>query len=116
MKKLTILTLILFAACVPVKLAIPTQADADRGAKQFNGFTLAELNQGKTLYEQNCAECHRLKYPRSKTEAEWTKIVPNMVRRANRDAGREKIKPHDQELILHYVITMSTAKPVDTKK
>jgi cytochrome c len=113
MRKFSGFILVIFiTACASIKLISPTQADADRGAQKFSNLTFSDLNNGKMLYEQDCAECHRLKLPESKKDNEWNTIVPQMVKKANQDAGYKKIKANDQELILHYLITMSTVKNV----
>jgi cytochrome c2 len=114
MRKILLLAfIVIVSACGTVKLLTPTQADADRGTQKFTGYTLADLNQGKTLFEQDCAKCHRLKRPESRNEEQWNKIVPKMVKKANKEAGTEKINQADQDLILHYLITMNAAKPTN---
>lgn len=122
MKRLSLATLVLFlAACGGSKSAATssttttnttsglTQADADRGAAKFPGTTLASLIEGKTSYETHCQTCHGLKTPASQTEDGWKKIVPNMVGKVNRKAGKEAISAEMQESILRYVVTMSSA-------
>ena len=101
MKKLSVIALIaVFAACT--KLIAPTQPDADRAAQKFPGTTLADLQQGKLLYEQNCGKCHGLKKPASRSEEAWRKVMPPMARKAKIDAQKE-------EMILKYVLTMREA-------
>src|SRR5579872_2715819 len=63
-----------------------TQSDADRAMQKFPGTTLADLTQGKSLYEQNCQRCHDLKKPESENESEWRGIMPHMSRKAHIDA------------------------------
>ena len=110
MKKLIpVIACIALAACTATKLLTPTQTDADRGAKTYPGYTLTDLNQGKALFEQNCNKCHGLKNPASRNADKWGQIVPVMVKRANKKAGSEIINDKDQALILHYLVTMSTA-------
>jgi cytochrome c553 len=110
MKKIiTSFSILLLCAC-SAKLALLTQADADRGSAKFSGSTLASLNEGKAHYEQYCGSCHGLKRPTSESEGEWNKIVPDMVKKANKKAGSEVVDTKKQELILHYVVTMSAAK------
>lgn len=102
MKKILFLySILLFWACSATVLK-PTQSDADRGASKFPGMTLAELNEGKTLYEGNCGKCHELKKPAALDEAGWRKIVPVM-------AGEAKIDGRSEQLVLQYVVTMSAA-------
>jgi len=100
--------LMVLAACSTVKLVQPTQADADRGVQKYSNLTLADLNQGKTIYEQECALCHGLKNPASKNEDQWKKIVPNMVEKVNKKKGKVAIDQKSEEILLQYLITMST--------
>ncbi|MBS1934892.1 MAG: hypothetical protein JST96_12900 [Bacteroidetes bacterium] len=91
------------SACATVKLAEPTQIDADRGSQKFSGYSLNDLNEGKKIYEANCNKCHRYKAPESRDEAKWDDIIPKMAKKA-------KLSSDQQELVLKYVVTMSTAK------
>jgi mono/diheme cytochrome c family protein len=111
--KILILATILFLASCSVQLMTPMQSDVDRVKTKFPDYTLAELNEGKALYEQNCGNCHGLKRPSSEPEAEWKEIVPEMVQKANRKGS--KIDTRQQELILKYVITMSNAGVVSNE-
>lgn len=88
-------------------LLVPTQADADRVASKYSGYTLAELRTGKADYEKYCITCHGLKKPEKFTELQWNVIVPEMVKKANK---REKVVDEEtQESILRYLVTMSGA-------
>lgn len=104
-KLVVIVASVAFAGCFAAKKAMPTQSDADRGAAKFPGYTLAELNQGKGLYENNCGKCHGLKKTTSESEAEWRRIVPAMVAKINKNG--KVLDDHSQELILRYLVTMS---------
>jgi len=94
-------------SCVAVKLAIPSQGDIDRVHSKFPNYSLAELNQGKALFETKCNTCHGVKNPMRFKESEWNELVPKMVRKANKKGAN--IDDKSQELILKYVITMGTA-------
>lgn len=104
-KYIVVIASVAMAGCFAAKKSLPTQADADRGAAKFPGYTLAELNEGKALYESNCGTCHALKKPSSESEAEWRRIVPIMVGKVNKN--KQVLNDHSQDLILRYVITMS---------
>ncbi len=109
-KPLLLLSFIaLLTACTATKLIIPSQADADRGAPKFPGISVAELNDGKAIYEQHCQSCHKLKSPKSEDEKEWNRIVPVMVKKTNKKAGKEVVDVKSQEILLKYLITMSTS-------
>ena len=88
---------------------IPTQADVDRVQTKFPGYTLEDLNEGKKLYETNCALCHKLKKPSAESEEEWRKVVPPMVKKAN-GKNNNALDAKAEEKILRYVITMGPAR------
>lgn len=103
--------ILLLCACAAKKgMMIMSQKDADRGVAKFPGLTLVSLNEGKTHYETHCGSCHGLKSPDSEPEAEWNTIVPRMVVKTNKRAGKEAVDSKMQDLILQYVVTMSTAQ------
>lgn len=104
MKKLIFISFIAILAACSAKVVVPTQADADRGASKFAGVTVEDLTTGKTNYETYCGTCHELQKPKAKTEAEWKKIVPNMVKMVNKKG--EKINPEMEEKILRYLVVM----------
>jgi hypothetical protein len=100
---------ILVVGCAVTKNAGPSQSDVDRVATKFPNYSLAELTEGKQLYENNCGLCHNLKSPRSLNEDGWRKIVPPMVVKANKKNGNV-LDAGGEEKILRYVITMSGSK------
>lgn len=88
---------------------LPTQGDVDRVQAKFPGYTLDELHEGKKLFETNCNLCHGLKRPASRTEDEWRKIVPRMVKKVNSKEGHS-VSADGEEKILRYVITMGSVE------
>ncbi len=102
------LIITLFAAC-SVKLMAPAQSDVDRVSGKYPGYSLADLNADKALYESTCSRCHRLKNPRSKSEPKWDRIVPKMIARLNKKEGKEIIDAKQQASILRYLVTMGPA-------
>ena len=102
MKKILFLYgLLLFWAC-SASVFKPVQSDADRGASKFPGLTLASLQEGRSLYEASCGNCHELYKPAFTNEDGWRKIVPVMAEKA-------KIDDKSEQLVLQYVVTMSGA-------
>lgn len=95
-----------FSAC-KTSLLTPTQEDADRMSTKYPGYTLANLNEGKALFEVHCSKCHGLKKPQSRNESQWKHIVPEMVGMANKKSV--VISKENEEAILKYLVTM--AKP-----
>jgi len=75
------LTFLFFTSCTQSNnsgnLYTPSSGDATSTA------TLADLQQGRTLYMNNCGSCHSLYSPDDYAPASWKSIVPNMAGRAN---------------------------------
>lgn len=103
-------TFVVFA-CGSSKLLIPSQGDADRAAQKNKSVTLASLTEGKTIFEQNCNRCHGYKNPTSRSEEKWNKIIPRMTAKVNKKVGKEEIDAKEQELLLQYVMAMSSVTP-----
>ncbi|GAB1429222.1 hypothetical protein MASR2M18_00520 [Ignavibacteria bacterium] len=103
---LVALALLIFVACSSVNIPIPTQADAERGARLFADLTLESLNQGKADHDRYCNTCHNYKPLEKYTTEQWEKIVPKMASKAAKKAGREVIDAVAQESIRKYVVTM----------
>ena len=106
MKKLSVIGLIVLIGCSTSKLASPNQSDVDRVAEKYPDYSLADLNQGKTLFQQNCGKCHGLKDPKEYNEDQWNKIVPPMVKKVNKNGL--VLDEKAQKQILRYVVTMSS--------
>jgi cytochrome c5 len=102
MKKSIAIVLLLFLTACSAKLVTPTQADADRVEQRMPGTTLEDLQEGKSLYETKCKQCHGLKKPSSRTESDWQHIIPIMAKRAEK-AKKLIITGHDQEQIMKYL-------------
>ena len=102
-----IFTLLILVSCASTKIITTTsQADVDRVAAKYPGFTLEQLNQGKMLFETHCNNCHGLKKPASRTAEQWSKIVPRMAVKVNKKS--EVLNTQGQELILRYLVTMGS--------
>ena len=116
MKKAVLLVPVLFLlACQAVLLTTPSQSDIERVAEKYPNYTLVELQEGKKQYEKHCQTCHGLKNPRKESEEEWKEIVPEMVHKAKKKRNIV-IDIAAEEVILKYVITMSSApKPIKSK-
>lgn len=103
------LALLIFVACSSVNIPIPTQVDAERGAKIFPNLTLESLNQGKADHDRYCNTCHNYKPLEKYTSAQWEKIIPKMAAKAAKKTGHEVMDAATQKSILKYAITMSGA-------
>ncbi|MEZ4830039.1 MAG: cytochrome c [Bacteroidia bacterium] len=107
-KTLFAASFIILTGCFSAKLITPVQADVERVQSKFPNYSLADLTQGKTLYEQHCGSCHGLKKPSSRTEEKWETIVPKMAVKANKKYPNS-LDADSQEKILKYLITMGSA-------
>lgn len=87
--------LLLFSACKKDEITtdtlyVPTASDVTANA------TLEELQQGRTLYINNCGACHNLYSPDSYTPSRWQSILSSMVPRTN-------LSTADASLVSKYV-------------
>ena len=55
-----------------------------------------ELAEGKILFENNCAKCHKLYNPKSYSSEDWKFILVRMQKKA-------KISDEQREKIYHYI-------------
>ena len=102
-KVLIILSAAFLVACAATSPMVPAQNDADQATKEIPGITLADLNEGKSIFEQKCRKCHSLKKPFRKTDEEIKDAMPRMAKRA-------KIDSRQRELVFNYLVTMSTGE------
>jgi len=102
MRKLFLPMLLLgLVACSTSKKAIEESAFVPK----FPNYTLADYQQGKSLYENNCGTCHDLKKPSSLDKVSWVKIVPPMVKKVNQEAGKQILSSADEDKILKFVLS-----------
>jgi len=57
--------------------------------------TLADLQQGRTLYINNCGRCHGLYSPDDLSGSQWKTVIPNM-------APKTGLSSSDISLIIKY--------------
>jgi hypothetical protein len=71
------------------------------------GFTFAEFQKGKSLYEAKCNGCHALIPPSAKPTELWQKMVPIMVGKYNMK-NTDFLDETAVNLISGYLVTMTT--------
>ncbi|RQO30646.1 hypothetical protein DBR32_07890 [Taibaiella sp. KBW10] len=85
------------ASCYPkasqVIRSLPVESKAQIKAQYDQG----QLAQGQQLFISNCAKCHKLKDPESKTPEQWNKTVKRMIPRA-------KLSDEQGKLVRAYLI------------
>ncbi|HKK42693.1 MAG TPA: cytochrome c [Bacteroidales bacterium] len=78
--------LMMFSGCTKSSsdtsgLYIPTSSDTTANA------TLQELEQGRTLYIDNCGACHSLFSPDAYTPTQWRSVMNNMAPKTTMSAS-----------------------------
>jgi hypothetical protein len=102
MKKTSLIISVIFLiACGSPKLLSLNNKDVEKADKKFPGITLAELNEGKLIFETNCGRCHPLEKSLNKSEESLRKVVPSMARKS-------KIDVKSEDLVLKYLITVNS--------
>jgi hypothetical protein len=67
-------------------LYVPTSADVTATA------TLADLQQGRTLYINNCGSCHKLYSPDNFTSTQWkNNIMPSMGPKTSMNSSEKSL-------------------------
>lgn len=94
------------AACASSQLPQPTSVHAKRASATWPNVTVADLNQGRSLYVGRCGACHQLYEPGSYGEREWSHQLAEMRERAQLDDNQER-------LILQYLVGVGV-KPAQT--
>ena len=61
----------------------PTTKDV--GVLTVKGVMTKELAEGLSLYENNCAKCHKLYNPKDFSSADWKPILVEMQKKAHLD-------------------------------
>ena len=105
MKRLQCAALLLvaaLAACGGSPYPQPTTADASRGAAHFPDLTLAELQQGRSLYVSRCGSCHALKPPAELPPQQWQAEVSEM-----REKNGVKLSDAEAQAIVRYLAVAS---------
>lgn len=88
--KLRILAIFLLAACLnscsPKVLAMqPSDPAVPQMPAPPKGENAERIAQGKSLYEERCANCHKLFSPSDFSQAEWAPILMRMQPKARYD-------------------------------
>jgi mono/diheme cytochrome c family protein len=97
-------TAALLAACGGPAMPEPTVADASRGSARFPDLTLAELQQGRTLYLSRCGSCHALKRPAELSPEQWRTEVDDM-----RNNNGVTLSDAEARAIVRYLAVAATA-------
>ena len=97
---LAALGLTLGAGCAAA-LPRPSAATAARAQGRWPDSSLAQLEQGRSVFAQRCSGCHALPLPDSHTEAEWKKVLDEM-------AAEAKLTDGERVLVERFVLSVRT--------
>ncbi|MGL2967504.1 c-type cytochrome [Flavobacterium sp. XGLA_31] len=78
---LALLSVIIYSCAS--KSSVPTTAATK--TESASTVMTAELAEGKMLYENNCAKCHKLYDPKGFSAQEWKPIMDKMQKKAHLD-------------------------------
>jgi cytochrome c5 len=81
-------------------------SDLEKGQKLYSGYTQANFDDGKNLYDSKCSTCHAAKAVKSKSPNEWKEIVPNMSALSNKKG--KAISADEELLITKYLVAVSS--------
>lgn len=91
---------LLLSNCAPHIGTIVTSQPVPTKEEVSTQFTAEQLAQGRTVWENNCANCHKL-YPADKHDAAgWNKTLKRMIHRA-------KMTEEEGTLVRAYLISKS---------
>jgi len=104
MRRILVISGLLFGiACAP-QLKAPTALDAQRASYRWPHYSIKHLAEGHQLYIIKCSSCHSLYKPTDFTEEKWNKLYPEMSMEARLDSAQH-------HLILNYLVVMSDTIP-----
>ncbi len=63
-------------------------------------FSVAQLEEGKVIWQNNCNKCHKLFAPESRDNEKWHKVLRRMIPRA-------KLSDEEGKLVRAYLIAYS---------
>lgn len=102
-----LLALALASSACSASIPAPNAADVDRAQQRWPTASLAELEQGRSMYRSRCGNCHTSYSPGRYSPDEWPEIVDEMRERAELTADQ-----HDQ--IVRYLVTIAS-RPSEKK-
>ena len=82
---------------------VPDSTTVSRADSQWPGTTLADLQQGRTAYVQNCAACHNLHDASDLSPSGWRRVMVKMQKKA-------KIDDVTKDSILRYLLASTLKK------
>ncbi|HXB11321.1 MAG TPA: hypothetical protein VNZ45_05000 [Bacteroidia bacterium] len=86
----------------PKSPLMPTESDVAIAGTHWQGTTIDNLNQGYSIFDDKCTDCHGVKKPQDFTVEEWNSIMPKMGRKAKLDSTQ-------YNMVFRYILTKREA-------
>lgn len=102
MKKLKTLAFVcmsvgLLVGCFPKASEVIRSLPVENKEQILAKYNQEQIAEGKTLFANNCAKCHKLKAPEGHNTEEWNSILKRMIPKA-------KLNDRDGQLVRAYII------------
>ena len=95
----------LFLLACSAALDIPTETNLEKGKAIYPDLTLAQLQEGKKVYEEKCTLCHKAKNPKHFTEKTFYQTIPAMINKASKKGIT--FTENEKEVMMRYLKTMN---------
>jgi len=95
--------LVLALSACEASLPRPVASDAARLGGNFAGSSVADLEQGRTLYSSRCGSCHALRAPATETPDAWRVEVHEM-----RSKKGVHLSDDEERRITAYLVSISS--------
>ncbi len=93
-------SMMMLAYCTPKASKAISSLPVETKEQITAQYTANELETGKTIFLANCAKCHKLKQPETRTPGQWNKILKRMI-------PKSKLNDSEGKLVRAYVIANS---------
>ncbi len=80
----------------------PVESELSKVKKDYPDVTVADLQQGFTLWKMNCGGCHTLHLPNEKTKEQWAKLLPEMFLKTS-------LKEQEKRQITEYLFSKANS-------
>ncbi|WP_133641429.1 c-type cytochrome [Sphingobacterium paludis] len=83
--------------CFPKASEVIRNLPVENKEQILSKYNAEQIAEGKVLFTNNCAKCHKLKEPESRTPEQWNKTLKRMIPKA-------KLNDRDGQLVRAYLI------------
>lgn len=95
-----VLILLIVSCATQVANTVAHLEPVPEKSEVLSSFSEEQLAQGELLFEQNCAECHKLKDPASRDPEQWNNVLKRML-------PKTKLTYDESRLVRAYLVTNS---------